>query len=63
MKRKPQSQLPSNPDSFVRVVAGKLSANEMEELMPKIVYYAKGNNSLYVRTALMNYKPKKEDFK
>ncbi len=41
----------------------KVSVTEALEIEPKILYYAGGSRSLYIRTALLNYKPKKGDFK
>ena len=46
-----------------KIKATKVSPNEALELEPKILHYAGGNDSLYIRAALLNYKPKKEDFK
>lgn len=41
----------------------KLSMDEATDVDAKALQYAKGKRSLYIRAALLNYKPKKEDFK
>jgi hypothetical protein len=61
MKRK--KQIPMNPDARVTSWTVKLSPEEAQELDIKILHYAKGNRSKYLRTAVLAYKPKKEDFK
>lgn len=65
MKRKANEKIPAtrNADSRLVPVSGKLSINEVHEMEKKVLFFAKGNRSLYVRAALLNYKPKKEDFK
>ena len=62
-KRKANSKLPRDPDARVVTWPVKLSTTEALEQEKKILFYAGGNRSLYLRAALLNYKPKKEDFK
>lgn len=65
MKRGENKRLPKTLVSSARVVTWpvKLSFEEALDLEVKLLSFAKGNRSLYIRTALLNYKPKKEDFK
>lgn len=63
MKKKRGANQPLNPIARVINYTGKISPEEALDLEPKILHFAQGNRSLYVRAALLNYKPKKEDFK
>lgn len=65
MARKPAAKLPKtqNPDSRMVTIPFKVSINEAHELEKKALFYCGGKRSLFVRAALLNYKPKKEDFK
>lgn len=61
-KRKTSQALPVNPDSRVVTKPCKLSTMEVIELEKKVLHFAKGKWSTYVRAAILTYKPKKEDF-
>lgn len=65
MKRKANEKLPKgkNPDARSVTWPVKLSTEEALDLEEKIAHYADGVRSLYIRTALLYYKPKREDFK
>lgn len=65
MRRKANQKLklPKNPDARGVTWPVKLSFTEALEIEPKILHYAEGKRSVYIRAALLNYKPKKEDFK
>ncbi len=65
MKRKANQKIerPMNPDARLVLAATKISPNEAMDLEPKVLHFAKGKMSVYLRAALLNYKPKKEDFK
>lgn len=65
MPRKPNAKLArvKNPDSRMVPLTLKVSIAEAHELEKKILYYASGNRSLFLRSAVLNYKPRKEDFK
>lgn len=64
MKRKPSEKLrrPMNPQARLTTWPVKLSNEEALELEKRILHYAGGNRSLFLRVAALNYKPKKEDF-
>jgi len=61
-KRKTNQALPVNADARIITKPCKLSTNEVLELEKKVLYFSKGKWSAYVRAAILNYKPKKEDF-
>lgn len=61
-KRKAAQPLPMNPDARLVSWTGKFSVSEAHELTKKILHFARGKRSLYIRAAVLNYKPKKEDF-
>jgi hypothetical protein len=61
MKKK-QRPRPQNPGALGVTKCLKLSIDEAQELAPKILHFTKGNWSAYLRTAVLNYKPKKGDF-
>lgn len=54
---------PKNADSLNQTWTCKVSVEEGQKLETKILQYAKGNRSEYIRIALLNYAPKKGDFK
>lgn len=64
MKRKANAKLdrPMNPDSRLTTVPVKLSVDEARDLDKKALAFASGKRSTYIRAALLNYRPKKEDF-
>ncbi len=60
--KKQKRRSAKNPASDNVPVTIKLSVNDLLELDPKILHYAKGNRSLFLRTAALKYVPKKGDF-
>jgi hypothetical protein len=62
MKRKANARLPKSSSSRIITWPVKLSTDEALELEKRVLHYARGNRSLYLRAAALNYKPKKEDF-
>ncbi len=64
MKRKAAEKLnrPINKNARLITWPVKLSSIEAMEIEKKSLEFAEGNRSLFIRSALLNYKPKKEDF-
>lgn len=60
--RKANQALPVDPDARIIPKPVKFSTMEIVKLQSKVLHFAGGKWSTYIRAAVLNYKPKKEDF-
>lgn len=61
--RKANEKLQSNENARIITWPVKLSVDEAQKIDKLIDVFADGVRSLYIRAALLNYKPTKNDFK